>query len=381
VLYSFTGAEDGAFPQSALVLDDAGNLYGTASARGAYNFGTVFKLDPSGKLSVLHTFTGIDGLDPYGDLFRDKNGNLFGTALSGGTPEGGECRHGCGVLFKIDPSGKYHILYVFPGGPPGGNPAGRLIRDNQGSFYGVGYVGGNLPCDYHYRGCGVIFKVDAARNETVLHAFGGYAKDGDSASDLIRDKDGNIYGTTGRGGDFTWGSVFKLEPNGNWDILYSFTGMADGTEPTSGVVRDPAGNFYGSTEFGGDPPCSYYYLGGCGVIFKLDPAGTETVLYTFTGDENRGAPVGPLLRDAMGNLYGVGFPIGGGCHGECGTVFKLDTAGNKTILHEFSGGKDGVTVGQIILDKAGNIYGTAVQGGKVNKHCYYGCGVIFKITP
>lgn len=379
VLYRFKGANDGAFPFSRLVLDGAGNLYGTAFKRGAYNFGTIFKLDPGGKFSLLHTFTGLDGLWPYGDLFLDKKGNLFGTTSDGGVHEGGNCRHGCGTLFKLEPSGKYHILHVFNGDSGGGEPSGKLIRDQDGSFYGVTYLGGARPCGYLQAGCGVIFKIDHTGNETVLYTFGAPA-DGGSASDLIRDASGNIYGTTGRGGNFGWGSVFKLDPFGTWNTLYSFTGGTDGNEPGwGGVIRDGAGNLFGTTQFGGDPTCEAY-LNGCGVLFQVDPVGTETVLYTFTGDESQGDPFGPLIRDSGGNLYGTGFPIVGACQPHCGTIFKIDRSGTKTILHEFDSPEDGVGLGQIIMDNAGNIYGTTEEGGNVN-NCFYGCGVIFKITP
>jgi len=379
VLYRFHGGRDGASPNSRLVLDDAGNLYGTARDRGAYNFGTVFKLDANGKLTTLHAFNGIDGLWPSGDLIRDKKGNLYGTTAFGATPEGGKCRHGCGTLFKIDSSGKHRILHIFSGDADGGGPAQRLIRDDERNFYGVAYRGGNRNCGIYRRGCGVIFRIDATGTESVLYTFGQAADGGNGVGDLIRDKVGNIFGTTNRGGDYTWGSVFKLDPEGTWTTLYSFTGFADGNAPTSGLIRDENGSFYGSTQFGGDPTCGFY-LNGCGVIFKLDSANSETVLYTFTGDPNQGEPFGALLRDASGNLYGTSYP-GAVCDPHCGNVFKLDPSGNKTILHEFNNPSKGLWLGHLTRDKAGNLYGTTWSGGRKNDSCYYGCGVIFKIVP
>jgi uncharacterized repeat protein (TIGR03803 family) len=168
----------------------------------------------------------------------------------------------------------------------------------------------------------VVFKLDSSGNETVLYAFSGGADGGVPQADVIRDAAGNLYGTTGFGGNTSssclfgsagCGVVFKLDPSGNETVLYAFSGM-DGASPTAGLIQDAAGNLYGTTPFGGNTSSTTCIdAGGCGVVFKLDPSGKETVLYTFTGGADGFNPTAGLVRDAAGNLYGTA--PGGGAHG------------------------------------------------------------------
>ena len=154
--------------------------------------------------------------------------------------------------------------------------------------------------------------------------------------------------------------VFKLDPTGKETVLYSFTGGVDGAGPTSGVVRDTAGNLYGTTVQGGD--LTGHCAGadtGCGVVFKLDTAGKETVQYSFTGGGDGYYPFSGVIRDAAGNLYGT---ASGGAF-DSGTVFKLDNTGKLTVLYSFTGGVDGFQPNGVIRDAAGNLYGTTAQGG------------------
>ena len=184
---------------------------------------------------------------------------------------------------------------------------------------------------------------------------------------LVRDAAGNFYGTTSEGGSYGSGTVFKLDTGGNESILYSFTGGADGSLPTAALTLDPAGNLYGTTYFGG----SY----GDGVVFKFDVAGNETVLYSFKGGADGANPWAKVIRDPVGNLYGT--TTYGGTVGEpgAGTVFKLDAAGNETVLHRFGGRPDGSDIRSGVLrDSAGNLYGTAYGGGLHDK------GIVYKIT-
>lgn len=278
-------------------------------------------------------------------------------------------------MFKLDPRGKETVLYAFKGeadGQPNGY-APPLIRDEAGNLYGTTYVGGDLSaCN---DGCGVVYKVDRAGKETVLYAFKGTpdGEDPGTYGALLRDEVGNLYGTTAGGGNSGWGTVFKLNRAGQETVLYSFTGGADGGAPYAGLIQDPEGNFYGTTGERGEF--------GWGVAYKLDPTGTETVLHAFTGGADGAFPLAGLIRDAKGNLYGA--TLLGGEFGD-GVVYMLDPAGNETVLYNFTGGADGANpYASLVLDEAGNLYGTTVEGGDLsdlNGGCVgFGCGVVFEL--
>jgi uncharacterized repeat protein (TIGR03803 family) len=307
VLHSFTGSPtDGAAPAAGLIRDRAGNLYGTTTSGGASGNGVVFKVDPTGMETVLYSFTGgADGANPQAGLARDSAGNLYGTTTSGGAS-------GNGVVFTLDPTGKETVIYSFTGGADGALPYARLVRDSSGNLYGTTISGGASRN-------GVVFKVDPTGIETVLYSFIGGADGALPEAGLTRDKEGNLYGATAYGGDLSaffglgCGVVFKLDSTGNETVLYRFTCGADGSQPRAVLVRDKAGNLYGTTEIGG--------TFGYGVVFKLDRTGKETVLHTFTGADGLQVDAG-LIRDAEGNLYGT--TVGGGASGD-GVVFKLTT--------------------------------------------------------
>jgi uncharacterized repeat protein (TIGR03803 family) len=358
VLYNFTGGADGGNPSSAVLCDSAGNLYGTTPNGGSgvgYNgFGVVFRIDGAGHESVLHTFTGgADGGYPYTSLIQDSAGNLYGTTTSGGSGVG---YNGFGVVFKLDRHGNETVLYSFTGGADGGFPFGGVIQDPAGNFYGVAEEGGSY-------GNGVVFKLDRLGNETVLYNFTG-GNDGLYPSGVIRDSAGNLYGTTYNGGTAGAGVVFKLDPTGNETVLHNFTGGADGgyPSPSSGsLVMDSAGNLYGATSGGGSS--------GPGVVFKVDPSGDETVLYNFTGGKDGAYPQASVVRDSAGNLYGTtsnGGPAG------IGTLFELNPAGHETVLYGFvETGEGNSPQAGVVQDWAGNLYGTTNGGGTYNAGTVY----------
>jgi uncharacterized repeat protein (TIGR03803 family) len=374
VLHEFAGGRDGAVPMG-VIRDAAGNLYGTTQIGGSFNYGTVFQMDAAGKETLLHNFLGSEGLYPAGGLMRDAAGNLYGTTADGGAAEGGGCEHGCGTVFKRDTTGKQTVLYAFTGKADGSGPFANLIRDPAGNLYGTTGYGGNPSC-FVGLGCGVIFKLDTTGKETVLHAFADRT-DGKSPQGVIRDGFGNLYGVTYDGGTAGYGAVFKLDTTGKLTILYSFTGGSDSGDPKGPLIMDKTGNLYGTTYGVG------IGLQGFGIVYKLDTAGNFTILYTFNGTTDGQFP-DTLVLDSQGNLYGValGGGTGTGCYyGGCGTIFKIDTADNFTVLHSFALA-EGQLPNNLIIDKAGNLYGTTLGGGKGSGCPYYkGCGTMFRLTP
>ena len=233
--------------------------------------GVIYKLDAGGKETVLHRFTGPpDGFSPNGGLVLDGAGNLYGTTQDGGVASGcGGPGWGRGVVFKLNiRTRKEAVLYTFTGGPDGASPAAGLARDSAGNLYGTTFSGGSFYRGYP--GDGVVFKVSGSE-ETVLHAFVG--SDGrNPVSPVMLNNRGDIFGTTEWGGAGAGGLVFQLSPSGTETILHYFTPGAGGEELRSGLTRDLAGNSYGTT-YGGGAGCQVYFT--CGVVYRLDPNGTR----------------------------------------------------------------------------------------------------------
>jgi uncharacterized repeat protein (TIGR03803 family) len=348
-LYSFTGSGsgDGANPESSLITDPAGNLYGTTLNGGANGQGTVFQLDPSGNLPLLYSFTGGDGSHPGAGLIADAAGNLYGTTLNGGAS-------GQGTVFQLTLSRTLNVLYSFTGGSDGALPFAGLIADAAGNLYGT-TIGGDGP--------GTVFQLTPWGDLNLLQSFTG----GDSPwAGLIADAAGNLYGTT-EGGDGP-GTVFQLTPSGTLNVLYRFSGR-DGAVPHGTLIFDAAGNLYGTTHNGG--------TSGYGTEFQLTTSGTLNVLHSFTGGSDGAYPEAGLIADMAGNLYGTTW--GGGAVGQ-GTVFQLTPSGALNVLHSFTGGSDGGRPGaDLIADAAGNLYGTTVLGG-AGTSCPGGCGTVFQLA-
>jgi len=269
------------------------------------------------RFKVLHTFKGSDGAGPDAQLVRDSLGNIYGTTIAGGT---GKCGNGgCGTAFKMDKNGKLIWLHSFQGGN-GRQPFPGLLRDAAGNLYGTTTFGGKENHACGSIGCGVIFKLDKAGKETVLHKFNGI--DGSSpAGPLVEDAAGNLFGVTQYGSN--GGTVFRLARTGKETVLHSFCCDSDGLNPGAGVILDTAGNIYGTAFIGGDINCNPGQ--GCGVVFELDSSGRETVLHTFEAFDGAN-PNSPLLLDSAGNLYGTTGKGGNlECQGGlgCGVAFEL----------------------------------------------------------
>ncbi len=351
VIHNFTGMADGGLPIAGVILDSAGNLYGTAEIGGSGYEGVVYKIDSRGKFTTLYNFTGgADGGEPAAGVIQDAAGNLYGTASFGGTTFGG-------VVYKVSPSGQETVLYNFTGLQDGAEPQSGLIRDASGDLYGTTFAGGLM-------GNGVVYKVNAKGNETVIETFSGDPGGAHSFAGVTPDAAGNLYGTTANGG-VGYGLVYRIATSGEESTLFTFPGVTDGFAAYSTVTRDSAGNLFGTTFQGG--------VGANGAVYEISTGGTEKVLYSFKGAPDGALPYAGVVLDAQGNLYGT---TNSGGADDQGTVYKLTPEGVETILHSFTGGADGgEPFGAVTFDAAGNLYGTTNYGGS------HFSGVVFKLTP
>lgn len=371
VLYSFAGGNDGAAPFGALMQASDGNFYGTTFEGGAQGDGTVFKITPTGIETVLYSFAGgSDGANPLASLVQASDGNLYGTTETGANTEG--------TVFKVTPAGVETVLYTFPG-HYGDNLSG-LIQATDGNFYGTTVHDG-------MSNCGTVFKVTPAGVETTLYSFAGGGDGCNPPSGVIQASDGNFYGTTSLGGTDDRGTVFKVTPAGLETVLYSFVGgSSDGSGPEARLIQASDGNFYGTTWNGG--------VNAVGTVFKVTPAGAETVLYSFTGVADGGNPAAALIQGDNGNFYGIAPaccspPFGNSSssgqsamYGTGGLVFTITSTGAFGILYSFDiNGSDGSLSGgqqpsaNLIQASNGNLYGTAASGGANNE------GTVFQVDP
>jgi uncharacterized repeat protein (TIGR03803 family) len=247
VLHNFKGRKDGAYPYAGLVADAAGNLYGTTAGGGKSGSGTIFKIAPDGKETVLHRFSGADGGNPKGALFIDVAGNLYGT-----TDVGGTANHG--TVFRLSPDGTETVLYSFKDHTGGSYPDSNLIADDAGNLYGTASYGGANQA-------GTVFRLAPDSTYTVLYNFTGGADGAEPDAGLIADGAGSLYGTTKYGGTMNVGTVFKLAVGGSFTVLYSFEGGKDGAWPLAGLIADGGGNLYGTAYGRGKA--------GMGVVFEI----------------------------------------------------------------------------------------------------------------
>jgi uncharacterized repeat protein (TIGR03803 family) len=402
VLFEFNGT-DGSGPEGTLVADQAGNFYGTAFNGGnagcylGYGCGVVFELTPSQggwTETVLYAFTGgRDGASPAAGLLLDNNGNLYGTTVVGGNLA--LCNDlgpapGCGVVFKLTRSTSgwtYSAIHRFSGGD-GAAPYSNLILDRAGNLYGTTRYGGS-GCD---AGCGTVFRLEPTNHgwtEAVLYDFTEGLEGGYPFAGVIQDNAGNLYGTTSSGGLYSYGVVFKLARlRRGWKetVLHSFPGGSNGGTPIGGVIADPVGNLYGTATIGGNQVCYHF---SCGVVFELTPAKhghwKPKVIHYFEGPNGADGsePYASLTRNDKGQLFGT--TVAGGSSNNAGTVFEVamvNGAWKETVLYIFSGSADGgYLFGGVYLDDLGNVYGTTSSGG--NTFCLEGapCGVVFEIVP
>jgi uncharacterized repeat protein (TIGR03803 family) len=390
-LYDFGPASNNSNPSGNLVLDSSGSLYGTTEgAQGGY--GEVFKLTPSNGHwveTVLYAFCQLpnclDGSSPSGGVIRDAAGNLYGATTSGGA-------YGGGTVFELVPGANgtwtENVLHSFGNGTDGSGLKSGLIFDHSGNLYGTTYLGGNSACSI---GCGTVFELSPSAgswSETVIYSFcsvsGSFCPDGaNPRGGVVLDAADNLYGTTyfGGGSSVSNGLVFELSPgnSGTWTekVLYRFQGgSTDGANPASALVFDTSGNLYGTTVFG------YEAVGiNNGVVFKLSPESggqwKETIVYGFCGLPNfcpdGSTSYASVIFDKAGNLYGTATE--GGSYGQ-GVVFALAPGPRGGLwslspLYSFQGG---LPSSGVVMDATGNLFGVA--GGGTN-----GAGLVFEVTP
>jgi len=397
ILHTFTNGPDGGAPMTGVTVDRGGNLYGTTTTP---NSGSVFKLSTHNVLTTLYAFAGgNDGDMPDANVVFGPNGILYGTTEFGGEVGGLPCQaisnefHGCGMAFTLRPPAEICrtascpwqetiINRFFPvldyGAAPGD---GSLVFDQQGNIYGATIQGGRSGFGY-----GTVYELTYSNGgwtETVLYNFTD-GQDGAYPNGVIFDSAGNLYGTTegwfdaGTGED-RFGKVFQLVRSGSgWseNFFYAFQDGADGAAPEADLVMDQQGNLYGTTSNGG--------AGGGGTVFELSPSGggwTFKLLYSFSSGCNGSlisefppgcGSQGSLIIDSAGNLYGTA--VSTGANG-LGSVFEL-TYPNWTYvpLHDFAGSDGQNPYGSLAFGPNGELYGTASAGGQD------GFGVVFQIT-
>ena len=382
-LYSFSGADDGQSPHTRLLLASDGYLYGTTSEAGANFRGTAFRMDLSGALTTLHAFSAIDGAGAS-RLTEGDDQEFYGAASSGG-------QFDSGTVFRLDSAGNFTVLHDLSG-TDGAYP-GALAKGSDGAFYGLTTLGGALGNGTAFRvdalgsfsvihdftaadgappfgglllaadgyfyggtqfgganGLGTIFRVDAAGGLAVIHDF-AIGEGQMPFGELLDPGDGYLYGANSVGPDAYTGTVFRVTASGSLTVLHAFL-ETDGGPPRGGLIRAVDGKIYGTSY--GNP-----YSVGHGTVYRINPDGTgfETV-YRFVNAEGT-SPNSGFLLGADGNLYGS---CGTGGSSDDGTVYRLDTLGELTVLHDFAG-SDGSGPGVLVEASGGVLYGSTFAGG------------------
>jgi uncharacterized repeat protein (TIGR03803 family) len=365
-LHTFiAGATDGDRPFAALVLGSNGYFYGTTEFGGSQAVGTVFRISASGAYTNLYSLagSGFDGWQPLGGLVRGSDGSFYGTTSMKGT---NGCS--CGTVFRITPGGSYTTLYHFGNTVnDGGYPRGPLVQGTDGNFYGT------TPNRGAYAG-GVVFRITPNGAYTNLYSFHSYPADGyQPMGPLVQGSDGNFYGTTISGGTNTFGTVFRISPNGSYTSLHSFAGgyyysNNDGQSPYGGLVQGPDGNFYGTTSKGGSKTAS------AGVVYRMTPGGTCTTLYSFGDSPDGATPQAGLVLGSDGNFYGTTVAGGLTNYAANGTVFRISPSGQYSNLYSFGAPGSGGPEAALVQGSDGNFYGTTTLNGASFR------GTVFKLA-
>ena len=364
-LVNFDGTNGDTPEYSSLAKGSDGNFYGVTYQGGANNLGTIFKVTPGGALTTIYNFASstLWSSQPTSTLLLANDGNFYGT-----TTDGGVCD--CGILFLVTPGGAMTVVYEFAttNGAFDSNaptsPIGGVIQGTDGYLYGTASYGGA-------HASGAIYRVSLSGVESVIHSFSvtqsgtAGAAGWQPVGRLIQGSDGNLYGVTASGGFNGGGSIFSISPNGqNFTTLHSFN-VTDGWFIDAGLVQGSDGNFYGTAPNGG---ANYN-----GVVYKMTPSGTFTILHTYSasGSEGSAPDYTELIQATDGNLYGA--TKKGGMYGY-GTIFKITTAGQLTVLYNFNVTDGQSPVGGLVQGADGNLYGTTSGGGSNFR------GTVFKLS-
>lgn len=381
VLYTFPGGNRGYDPEYGVVLDRAGNAYGTTCYGGTYGWGTVYELKPSKHgwdQIVLYNFEGSsDGENPRGNLLIDKNGNVYGTTPTGGASNGGTVFE----LQKAQAGWTHVVLYDFcslNGCADGAEPEG-LTFDKAGNLYGTTSSGGRNRC--YEGGCGTVYElssVGSSWKETVIHSFNNNGDGYYPNPGVTFGESGSLYGTTASGGGYGYGLIFVLKPGKTgWKeaLLFAFDGLQNHRDPGGYLTIDSAGNIFGTT--------TGYYFGGCGSqcgsVFRLARSNgqwVETDVYLFDGTHGAGPNPG-LIIDSAGNFYGSAYQGGSN---NAGVIFQLQPGKVWTInlLYQFSGeGGDAIPNSGLVFGINGNLYGTTGTPNYGDE--YY--GEVYEVAP
>jgi uncharacterized repeat protein (TIGR03803 family) len=352
VMLNFAGS-NGSSPLAGLVMDANQNIYGTANSGGQHGYGVVFKANRNGQEAVVHSFAGgaNDGAYPEDSLIIDSAGNLYGTTFNGGPAN-------AGTVFKLSSKGIIHILYSFAGGNDGANPIARLAIDKNGNLYGTTSAGGTS-------GNGTVFAVSPAGKHTVLYSFGSGTDGTIPFAGVTLDAKGNLYGTTSAGGSTGNGTVFELKRSSSgWTeiILHNFELQDDGGTPFAGLVFDHSGNLYGAATQGGvngtDGGGTVFELSPAGSNW------TFTVLYGLYGWNISGTFRDLLFDATTGVIYGTTHCDGAYEAGTVYSLTPSSGSWSYTELYTFTGGTDGLySFSNLVMDKSGNLYGTTNEGG------------------
>ena len=359
-------AKNGSSPEATLLQASDGTFYGTTIYGGSstscqHGCGTVFKLTPSGPVTI-HSFSGSDGSSPYAGLTQGANGNFYGATISGGNTIAQLCPSGCGTVFEITPAGTLTTLYTFSYSD-GAFPMGTLLLAANGNFYGETGEGAQA-------GGGTLFRMTPSGALSTIWNF-DFANYGVfPSSGLIEGPDGDLYGETESTGMKSGGEIFKFSARGRFTIVHSFNYIGKhGIEPAAALVLGRDGNFYGTTLIGGR--FQYY-----GEVFKMTPAGKVTTLHSFditSGD----IPTGILIQGTDGAFYGT---TNYGGRGNYGTIFKVTSDGTFTKLHSFTSTEGSYPYGGLLQGADGLLYGTSSYGGTDQTDCSYGCGTVFSLS-
>ena len=356
-----------------LVQLNNGAIYGVGNSGGINAAGTFFQITPAGVETILYAFGNYpplgDASKPAGPLLVGNDGNFYGVSANGGV-------HSVGTVYRITPTGSLTVLYSFSGysavngggafgSTDGAVPHGALVEDSQGNFYGTTYNGG-------VNGIGAAFKLTPAGVATTLHSFGAGTDGSYPNGGLTLGKDGNLYGTTPSGGVYNQGTVFSISSSGAYALLYSFgAATGDGNKPDAGLTMASDGNLYGTTVYGGQF--------GYGSVFRVTPGGGTAVIYSFNfqaGGAEGASPDGGVIQATDGNLYGL--TESGGLYGS-GTLYRVTLSGAEQVLHAFSGqvpgGGNGVSgsidladpTSRLLQASDGSFYATSSSGGAFYK--------------